>query len=995
MTAARFAGARLLVAGALFLLALPAAPTAVAGALREIETADLRLLYPGGTLGYLAPHTVRCFENAMRMHRRLFEYAPTERVTVVLVDNSDFSNAGVSGTPRNTMIVQVAPSNTIYETGPSNERINFLMNHELTHVVTLDQATGSDLVFRRLFFGKVRESGEHPETVLYNFLTVPRRAAPRWHREGEAVFLETWMSGGLGRAQGPYDEMVFRAMVRDSTHFYDPLGLEASGTKVDFQVGANSYLYGARFSTWLADRYGPAAMLDWAARRPGSRAYFANQFSHVFHRPLREAWRDWVAGETAFQRANLDSVRRWPTTQSRDLSSQPLGSVSQPVYDPVTRTVYAGVFHPGAVAHIAAIPLSGTGPRFVHEVDGPTLYSVCSIAWDPVRRRIFYTKDNNDWRDLCELDPATGKVRTLIRDARIGDLSYDRADSSLWAVRHFNGISTVVRLKPPYDDWNQMCSFPYGRDVFDIAVSPDGTTLAASVSEVSGRQTLRLFPVESIARGDTSSRTLHDFGTSSPNSFVYSADGRFLYGSSYYTGVSNIFRWDLAADSLDLVTNAETGFFRPLPLGGDSLMAFRFAGGGFVPALLEAPPLHDASAITFFGQQVIQRHPELQSWKVPPPSSVVIESLVTYDGDYRALRSVRLVSLYPVVESYRDRAAVGLQAVLSDPVAIHELTATGSVTREGPGGGQRVHGTLDYRHGATTLRLMHDPAAFYDLFGPTKTSRKGDGAQIEWSRTLVNDQPRTLELGANAGGWTGLERLPDAQNVSTSPGFDKLVSMGAGLKDKKYRSSIGSVEAEKGWQWTFDVSNNAVRFVRGGVGSWRSFPSFEGSADAGVPLPMRNSSTWLRLAAGYAPGDRNEPFANFFFGGFGNNWVDRSDPKRYRRPGAFPGVEIDAVAGTNYGRAMWEVNLPPLHIERLGTPALYASWLRTSVFTTALSTNADSDADRRTLGNIGVQCDVRFSVLNQQPFTLSGGYARAFERRGAKTHEWMISLKVL
>ena len=27
---------------------------------------------------------------------------------------------------------------------------------------------------------------------------------------------------GVGRAQGGYDEMVFRAMVRDSTYFYDP-----------------------------------------------------------------------------------------------------------------------------------------------------------------------------------------------------------------------------------------------------------------------------------------------------------------------------------------------------------------------------------------------------------------------------------------------------------------------------------------------------------------------------------------------------------------------------------------------------------------------------------------------------------------------------------------------------------------------------------------------------------------------------------------------------
>ena len=57
------------------------------------------------------------------------------------------------------------------------------------------------------------------------------------------------MGGGLGRAQGGYDEMVFRAMVRDDAHFYDPLGLASRGVQVDFQVGANAYLYGTRFFT--------------------------------------------------------------------------------------------------------------------------------------------------------------------------------------------------------------------------------------------------------------------------------------------------------------------------------------------------------------------------------------------------------------------------------------------------------------------------------------------------------------------------------------------------------------------------------------------------------------------------------------------------------------------------------------------------------------------------------------------------------------------------
>ncbi len=57
---------------------------------------------------------------------------------------------------------------------------------------------------------------EQPETILYMYLTAPRVAAPRWYHEGIAVFIDTWMAGGIGRAQSGYDEMVFRSMVRDN-----------------------------------------------------------------------------------------------------------------------------------------------------------------------------------------------------------------------------------------------------------------------------------------------------------------------------------------------------------------------------------------------------------------------------------------------------------------------------------------------------------------------------------------------------------------------------------------------------------------------------------------------------------------------------------------------------------------------------------------------------------------------------------------------------------
>lgn len=964
--------------------------------LRTIETGDLRLLINGSSLASIAPYTARCFENSLRFHRRLFGYTPSEKVNVFIDDFTDVGNAGVWVNPRNSMVVHVAPVNFAYETGPSNERINFTMNHEVVHVAALDQAAGRDRLFRGLFRGKVRETSRHPESILYQYLTVPRRAAPRWYHEGIAVFLETWMAGGLGRAQGPYDEMVFRSMVRDSARIYDPLGLESEGTKVDFQVGVNSYLYGTRFMTYLANEYGPDSLLDWIARRPGSKASFGSQFRKIYGRSLGQGWREWTEWERGFQRANLDSVRRYPITESRDLSRRALGSVSRAFVDPEARVLYAGVFYPGAVAHIAAIPLDGGTPRRLAEVKGPALYYVTSLAHDPAGKTLFYTTDNDDWRDLRALDLRTGKSRSLIKDARVGDLAWDARDSTLWGVRHLNGISSLVKSRPPYRGYARVASWPFGTDLYDIDVSPDGERLVGSVAEVSGRQTLRLWRTAALEQGDTTSAVLHDFGSSIPTSFVFTPDGRSLYGSSYYTGVSNLFRYDFDGDSMSVVTNAETGFFRPVPIGGDSLIAFRYSGEGFVPVALAARPLTDVSAITFLGQRLTETHPKVTTWIAPSPATVNLDSLKAVFGVYHGFAKIALTSVYPIVEGYKDQTAAGLRFNLSDPAGLHALELSSTFTpAAGVPSDERWHLTGAYRYGAWTLGARWNPASFYDLAGPTKTSRKGYGANVGYERTIIHDPPKSLEWSAGLSGYGGLERLPDYQNVSTSPGFDKLLAGDVRLAYKNLRSSIGASDYEKGVRWSLEGATNGVRFVRGGDAAWRGFPFVEGTFDAGVPLPIKNSSFWLRNAAGWSPGDRDEPFANFYFGGFGNNWVDYQDPKRYRDAESFPGRELNEIAGTNYVKSLAEWTLPALRFRRAGTLAFYATWARLSFFSSGLVTNLDAASERRTLGNAGAQVDIRFQLLTQQPLTFSTGYARSFERHGGADDEWMVSLKIL
>src|SRR6185503_13461738 len=301
--------------------------------LSYIETRDLRLIYFDPTLTYLTPHAVRTFTNSLAWERRVLGWEPWEKTTLLLKDFSDYGNASATPLPRNSLRFDIAPVSYAFETFTSSERLYSIMNHELVHVATTDIWSPQDAAWRRFFRGKVYPQAPHPETLLYSYLTVPRFTVPRWYAEGSASFMETWMAGGLGRAQSGFYEMVFRAMVRDDAHFYDPLGMESRGTRVDFQVGANAYLYGTRFFTWLAYAHTPEKVIQWLRRDPDSKRHYADQFEHVFGIPLERGWADWIAFEREFQQKNLAQVRSQPPTPYRQLVPTAVGSSSRAFYD--------------------------------------------------------------------------------------------------------------------------------------------------------------------------------------------------------------------------------------------------------------------------------------------------------------------------------------------------------------------------------------------------------------------------------------------------------------------------------------------------------------------------------------------------------------------------------------------------------------------------------------------------------------------------------------
>ena len=205
--------------------------------------------------------------------------------------------------------------------------------------------------------------------------------------------------------------------------------------------------------------------------------------------------------------------------------------------------------------------------------------------------------------------------------------------------------------------------------------------------------------------------------------------------------------------------------------------------------------------------------------------------------------------------------------------------------------------------------------------------------------TLIYDRPRQLDLSVDVAHYGDMDELPNAQDQAVV--IDSLNTIDIGLDYQNMRHSLGHVDEEKGFRWDINLS--------GSQPSGGDFiPSVYGTFDFGFALPLAHSSVWFRTAFGAADGDRADPFASFFLGGFRNNYVDNRAVQRYRTYTAFPGFDIDTISGRSFARGMLEWNLPPIRFSGAGTPGAYASHIRTAIFTSVLLTESSETGSKLT-----------------------------------------------
>ncbi len=721
---------------------------------------------------YLVPHILTAAEASLERLEPIFDYQPSEKIYINTYDFSDYGSAGTTTVPENYIRLQIEPIELGYESMPFQERFQWLISHELVHIVVNDKATRAEKIFRSLF-SKVPPQNIQPLSIFYSLLTNRTRYSPRWHQEGIAVFMETWLNGGFGRVLGNFDEMYFRSLVYEQQSIPSEKILDAKVSYESFLVETLFYLYGARFDAYLASQYGYQKLIDWYSAAPGEFYQgFGKKFKKIFGISFEEGWQGFIKNEVAFQQKNIQRLKKSSLTRIDPIPDTPSGWVTPAYPEPGEHAMVFGYHQSHHLTAIARVNLHTGSIEHLGSLPSPSILQIASTAYDNNLKLLFYTANNNKlFRDIYVLSTVSKKNKLLFPDCRVGQITVSPTTHELWGIQHYVGKSTLVYSAYPYRELIPVVGFEVGDNLQQLSVSPSGRYLAAILHQASGRQALIVADLQRIRDGKNFSfSVISEEG--SPGNPSWSPDETFIYWNAYINGVSNIYRYDNNTGEILPFSNVIRGLFKPVYINADSLFAFEFTSRGFRPVIIPNQPAERLSAIEYFGQQVVDKNAEVTKWALPAPQPIQsTKDTLTGVVPFQPLKHLQIQSFIPVVTGFQSQIAVGVYTQISDPLLSNFFTVEAAATPKRENFLQpRFHLKVKYEYMRKYIfSISHNAPNFYDLLNDRKQGMIGNKFTAGYRKFFKYDIPHKIEWNSEAALYTGIEAINDNLVKVTRP----------------------------------------------------------------------------------------------------------------------------------------------------------------------------------------------------------------------------------
>jgi Tol biopolymer transport system component len=473
------------------------------------------------------------------VHDKLVPYMrwqPKQKTNIVIGDMYDYVSGWASPLPNNTIF--------ICPTFPKEMTVNYkdwlenLIIHEYTHILHMDMASGLSGFLRKIF-GRI---------------ILPNAIMPTMFHEGFTIFNETKI-GGLGRCNSSYYNMMIRSAVLDNKFF--PIDKCVTYELAQFPSGEASYLYGGMFYQYLAERFSPSKLVDYAHWYSGGIPLFYNvQAKRVFKKSMLQLWKDWKKESFNKYQAQINDVKQIPITSTKQLTYEGY-YVDAPVFSNDGQKIF----------YISRNNHEYPALKEYDIIDKTTRIIIQKIVSSPLS----ISSDNSklifsirDWYknlyifdDIYIYDLTEHKLKRITNGQRATDPDFSPVDNKIVFIGSELGQTnlfitdsdgTYIKQISFSDDFTQ-----YAQPRF----SPDGKKLVVAKWSVGGYQDLYLYDLETEWWTPITHTKALDIQP------TWTKDGNFIFYSSDISGVFNIYAYGLKDKKTYQVTNVLTGAFAP------------------------------------------------------------------------------------------------------------------------------------------------------------------------------------------------------------------------------------------------------------------------------------------------------------------------------------------------------------------------------------------------------------------------------------------------
>ena len=202
----------------------------------------------------------------------------------------------------------------------------------------------------------------------------------------------------------------------------------------------------------------------------------------------------------------------------------------------------------------------------------------------------------------------------------------------------------------------------------------------------------------------------------------------------------------------------------------------RFSSKGLTPVRFPYKEITDCESVEYLGQKAYENNPRLASLAHLGENTALPAFSEVYDSikPYRHIKEMAFQGAYPDISGFTDATAwnnvtpvLGYHITFTDPLGFSsiDLSVGASPWSNNPWK-NRFHAAVEYKLKAWNFHASWNKTDFYDLFGPTRTSRRGYNIGLSYEREYTMQPPFKWHWGASVNAYGDMDALPMYQNVS-------------------------------------------------------------------------------------------------------------------------------------------------------------------------------------------------------------------------------------